>query len=198
MLSQRPRSLAPTPHLDRTTQWASPSVPPQTPSQLSGSAGTDLFNLRQIECRYDETSGTLWSYMRPEGRPSYNPSMLRDFDAWQNDIEERFRDQPGSLRYLVLGSRFPKVFCLGGDLAHFVQRIRQRDRAALVRYGRACINILFRNLTGLGLPIVTIGLVQGDALGGGFESLLSFNVIVAEKGSRFGLPETVFGLFPGM
>jgi DSF synthase len=136
--------------------------------------------------------------MRPEGRPSYNPSMLRDFDAWQNGIEERFRDQPGSLRYLVLGSRFPKVFCLGGDLAHFVQRIRQRDRAALVRYGRACINILFRNLTGLGLPIVTIGLVQGDALGGGFESLLSFNVIIAEKGSRFGLPETVFGLFPGM
>ena len=74
----------------------------------------------------------------------------------------------------------------------------QRDRAALLRYGRACINILYRNMVGLNLPMITIGLVQGDALGGGFESLLSFNVIVAEKGARFGLPETVFGLFPGM
>ena len=28
--------------------------------------------------------------------------------------------------------------------------------------------------------------------------VLSFNVVVAEKGSRFGLPEIAFGLFPGM
>jgi DSF synthase len=158
----------------------------------------DLFGLRQIEVEFDAATGTLWSFMRPQGRPSYNPSMLRDFDAWQDGIEATFRPRPGDLRYLVLGSRFPRVFCLGGDLDHFSERIRQRDRAALVRYGRACVNILYRNMIGLNLPIVTIGLVQGDALGGGFESLLSFNVIVAERGSRFGLPETVFGLFPGM
>ena len=160
--------------------------------------GRDLFGLRQLEATFDEASGTLWSFMRPDGRPSYTPPMLRDFDAWQDGIEARFRDRPSDLRYLVLGSRFAKVFCLGGDLDHFVDRIRQRDRSSLVRYGRACINILYRNMMGLNLPIITIGLVQGDALGGGFESLLSFNVIVAEKGARFGLPETVFGLFPGM
>ncbi len=50
----------------------------------------------------------------------------------------------------------------------------------------------------LGLPMVTIGLAQGDALGGGFESLLSFNVIIAERNAKFGFPETMFGLFPGM
>jgi DSF synthase len=48
------------------------------------------------------------------------------------------------------------------------------------------------------MPIVTIGLAQGDALGGGFESLLSFNVIIAERTAKFGFPETMFGLFPGM
>ena len=53
-------------------------------------------------------------------------------------------------------------------------------------------------MVGLDRPIVTVGLVQGDALGGGFEALLSFNVVVAERGARFGLPETTFGLFPGM
>ena len=39
---------------------------------------------------------------------------------------------------------------------------------------------------------------QGDALGGGLESLLSFDVVVAERGTKFGLPENLFGLFPGM
>ena len=46
--------------------------------------------------------------------------------------------------------------------------------------------------------MLTIGLAQGDALGGGFESLLSFNIIIAERGAKFGFPENIFGLFPGM
>src|SRR5262245_35684975 len=105
---------------------------------------------------------------------------------------------PGDLRYLLLGSRTPGVFNLGGDLDYFAGRIRARDRQALVAYGESCVRILHRNINTLGLPIVTIGLAQGDALGGGFESLLSFNVIIAERGAKFGFPETIFGLFPGM
>jgi DSF synthase len=158
----------------------------------------DLGALRQLETNWDEDSATLWTFMRPDGRPSFNREMLRDFQAWQDGIVARFGQGGDTLRYLVLGSRFPGVFCLGGDLALFADRIRNQDRAALVAYGRACVRILHRNMLGLGLPIVTIGLVQGDALGGGFEALLSFNVIVAERGAKFGLPETAFGLFPGM
>jgi DSF synthase len=154
--------------------------------------------LRQLETCWDEDNATLWTFMRPEGRPSFNPEMLRDFQAWQDGIAARFGPGGDTLRYLVLGSRFPGVFCLGGDLALFADLIRRQDRAALVSYGRACVRILHRNMLGLGLPIVTIGLVQGDALGGGLEALLSFNVIVAERGAKFGLPETAFGLFPGM
>jgi DSF synthase len=60
------------------------------------------------------------------------------------------------------------------------------------------VRILHRNFRSLDLPIVTIGLVEGDALGGGFEALLSFDMIVAERGAKFGLPESMFGLFPGM
>jgi DSF synthase len=41
-------------------------------------------------------------------------------------------------------------------------------------------------------------LVQGDALGGGFECALADDVIIAERGAKFGLPEVLFGLFPGM
>jgi DSF synthase len=90
------------------------------------------------------------------------------------------------------------VFNLGGDLDLFAAKIRARDRQALVAYGESCVRILHRNMNTLGLPMITIGLAQGDALGGGFETLLSFNVIVAERGAKFGFPEAMFGLFPGM
>ena len=65
-------------------------------------------------------------------------------------------------------------------------------------YGRRCVEILNRNIHAMDLPLITIGLVQGQALGGGFEALLSFDFIIAERGSMFGLPEVAFGLFPGM
>jgi DSF synthase len=118
--------------------------------------------------------------------------------ACYDGVEQMFRGRADDLRYLVLGSRFPGVYSLGGDLKRFASWIRSRDRAALVHYGRACVHILHRNLMGLNLPVVTIALVEGDALGGGFEAVLSFNVVVAEKGTRFGFPENLFGLFPGM
>jgi DSF synthase len=46
--------------------------------------------------------------------------------------------------------------------------------------------------------VLTIGLAQGAALGGGFEALLSFDHIIAEEDATFGMPEILFGLFPGM
>jgi DSF synthase len=36
------------------------------------------------------------------------------------------------------------------------------------------------------------------APGGGFEALMCFDVVIAERCARFGLPEMLFGLFPGM
>lgn len=169
----------------------------ETDPPASATTGHKLFNLRQIEVNFEPDHGILWSFIRPDGRPSYNPALLADFNDWQDGIEDVFRGDPG-FRYLVLGSRFPGVFCLGGDLNLFSGLIRRGDRAGLIDYGRACVRILHRNANTLDLPIVTIGLVQGDALGGGFESLMSFNVIVAERGVKFGLPENLFGLFPGM
>lgn len=157
-----------------------------------------LFELEQLEVSWEEELGALWTFMRPRGRPSYNPDLLDDFHAWQRGIVAHFEHRPADLRYLLLGSRTRGIFNLGGDLDHFTARIRAGDRDALVAYGESCVRILHRNMDTLGLPMITIGLAQGDALGGGFESLLSFNVIIAERGAKFGFPETMFGLFPGM
>lgn len=158
----------------------------------------DLYRLGELDCLYEQDIETLWTYMNPIGRPSFNPSMLDDFRRWQRAIDGSFGPDKLPLSFLVLGSRCPGVFCYGGDLDLFVSYIRSGDREALVDYGKQCVRILHRNMQALDLPLITIGLVEGDALGGGFEALLSFDMIIAEKGSKFGLPETMFGLFPGM
>jgi DSF synthase len=178
-----------------------PTAPPSDAKLLNLMNGADarrLFKLEQLEVNWDEQAGALWTFMRPRGRPSYNPDFLEDFHAWQRGISAMFADRPDELRYLLLGSRTPGVFNLGGDLNHFVTKIQARDRQGLVDYGESCVRILHRNMNTLDLPMITIGLAQGDALGGGFESLLSFNVIIAERNAKFGFPETMFGLFPGM
>jgi len=164
---------------------------PMTPART-------LFAMEQMDVDFDAATNTLWTYMRPHLRPSFNPGLLHDFVQWQEDIDFAVSSGAIPIRYLVLGSHAPGVFSLGGDLDLFARLIRTQDRDALAHYGRACVRILHRNMRSLDHPIVTIGLVQGDALGGGFEALLSFNVVIAERGASFGLPETLFGLFPGM
>lgn len=158
----------------------------------------ELFKLNELEVLYDDDRQTLWSYMRPTGRPSFTPGMLADFVNWQRLIGDNFGPGKVPLRYLVLGSRAPGVFCFGGDLELFQRLIRERDRTALAKYGYKCVEILQRNSLSLDLPMLTIGMVEGAALGGGFEALLSFDYIIAERGATFGLPEVMFGLFPGM
>ena len=157
-----------------------------------------LFQLRELDVMYDGDTQTLWTYMNPQGRPSFTPQMLGDFENWQVFIEQGFGPEKVPLRFLVLGSRAPGVFCFGGDLDLFQRLIRDRDRDGLVRYGHRCCKILHRNIAGLDIPLLTVGLVEGAALGGGFEALLSFDYIVAERDATFGLPEIMFGLFPGM
>ena len=158
----------------------------------------ELTSLQELDVLYQEDTQALWTYMRPKGRPSFTPPMLADFESWQKLISTHFGPDKVPLKYLVLGSRSNGVFCFGGDLTLFQDLIRNRDRKGLELYGHRCCKILHRNMNTLNLPMLTIGLVEGAALGGGFEALMSFDYIVAERSSTFGLPEIMFGLFPGM
>ncbi|MXO56874.1 enoyl-CoA hydratase [Altererythrobacter gangjinensis] len=158
----------------------------------------ELLALKELDVLYQEDTQALWTYMRPKGRPSFTPPMLGDFESWQKNIAKGFGPGKLPLKYLILGSRAPGVFCFGGDLTLFQDLIRNQDRKGLEMYGHRCCKILHRNMNSLNLPMLTIGLVEGAALGGGFEALLSFDHVVAERGATFGLPEIMFGLFPGM
>ncbi|WP_207482887.1 crotonase/enoyl-CoA hydratase family protein [Arenibaculum pallidiluteum] len=148
-----------------------------------------------VELAFEEQIGAMWCRFRFAGRPNFSAPLLGALRSFR----EGLRAEPeGRVRYVVYGSTEPGVFNLGGDLALFCRAIRLRDRAALEAYATACIDECWANHTSLSLPLLTIALVQGNALGGGFEAALSSNMIVAERSARFGLPEVMFNLFPGM
>ena len=156
-----------------------------------------------LRVRFEPEYGCVWATMRYPSRPCMSRALLGDLAHAQVLIRDAARagfeaGAPGRLRYQVLSSELPGVFNLGGDLAYFINLIRERDRDGLRQYGKTCIDILYPSYTGYGLPFTSIALVQGEALGGGFEAALSAKVIVAEAGSTFGFPETLFGMFPGM
>ena len=157
---------------------------------------------KQIEVRFDPEHATAWTYLKPWGAPCFNLGMLEELRAHDSAIEScggrvLYEGDLHQIHYYVGGSRIEGIFSLGGNLANLVLLIKSGDRDTLMRYAKLCVDNMYQRICSYGSPMTTISLVQGEALGGGFETALSSNVIVAERRSRMGLPEILFNLFPG-
>ena len=165
-----------------------------------GPLSPELFHCLDLEMERD--TGTLWCSMSASERPSYTPDLLKELARMQSGLQAIAKPQTRGdlqkIRTLVVASNTPGVYNLGGDLPLFASAIRAQDRIALQDYAHKCVEIVFNNSDGYGGKIATIALVQGQALGGGFEAALSCHAMVAERSARFGLPEVLFNLFPGM
>ncbi len=148
---------------------------------------------------YDSKNRIGWFLMKATPRPSFTIQLLSEISDYFESVKLEMAESRGEkYDYLVLGSDVDGVFNLGGDLDLFGQFIRDNDRESLMQYAVHCIDLVYSNLTHLGENLTTISLIQGDALGGGFESAISANVVIAERGTKIGLPEVLFNLFPGM
>lgn len=161
--------------------------------------GIDFIGRRftSLKTHIDRKHACAWVYMDPAPRACFTESLLEDFKGWSRLVGNQAETL--GIKYHVLASRHQGVFNLGGDLELFSDCIKRGDRDALASYARSCIDVLWANMSSCGAEDVTmISLVQGEALGGGFESALSSDVLIAEKGSRMGFPEILFNLFPGM
>jgi DSF synthase len=155
----------------------------------------------EMKVQFDPNERAAWCQFNPKGAPSFTRPLLRDMLRFKSAVEAAFGAAPAQeapLRFVVGHSALQGVYNLGGDLTYFAEAIRAGNRAALSGYARECCEMIFNVYSGFGLPLIVVGLIEGDALGGGFESALSCNVLVAEKRARFGLPEIMFNLFPGM
>ena len=164
---------------------------------------TEYYFSEQLSAYFDHGLRAMWLRWNPSPRPNFNPALLSDLDRYCRFLKETSgmvndHGEDASIEYAILASNVPGVFNLGGDLSLFTELIDRQDREGLLRYGKACINVLYRNYIGHDLPITTISLIQGECLGGGFEAALSSDLLIAERQARFGFPEILFNLFPGM
>jgi DSF synthase len=158
---------------------------------------------KHMVARFDSAQGIMWTYFNTRPRPCVTKDLLDEYLECQRLLAHVNRtaldtgnDCP--VRFLILASNTPGIYSLGGDLRLFKLCIETRDRESLRQYALGCIEALHLMANNLFQPLTTISLAQGDALGGGFEAALSCSVIIAERKARFGFPEVLFNLFPGM
>ncbi len=169
--------------------------------RIGFAAGLTDAGYGELDLTLNPRDEAIWCYMQPAGPPSFTPTLLRELISMRATLQRMFANLPpgeaAPIKYFVSGSRIPGIYNLGGDLGFFIACIRERNLEALRNYAHDWADVVYHMTVGFHLPLITIGLVQGDALGGGFEAALSFNVLVAEKSAKFGLP-VLFNLFPGM
>lgn len=152
---------------------------------------------------YDAAVGVMWCYANPSPRPCFTPELLEDLIKLQGFVEKINKHDLSAevdprIKYLVLGSYRPGVFSLGGDLSLFIDCIRNNDRRRLSEYMQLSINVLYNTYINMSVPLTTIALIRGNALGAGFEGALSCDYLIAERGVQLGFPEMLFNMFPGM
>ncbi len=156
----------------------------------------------QFTTRYDSQSSAIWCWMNPGPRPCMNSRLIDELVQLQQQITATYANQhPDTLwpfRHLVLASKIPGVYNLGGDLGLIKEYIVNKEEDKLRDYAYKATNLIHRNINNLDLPITMISLVQGQALGAGFEAALSCDVIIAERSATLGFPEILFNMFPGM
>jgi DSF synthase len=157
----------------------------------------------QLVTQFEPEDGVSWVFMNPEGVPCFDQNLLSELRQYHESVEDCggkiwMNGEFYPIRYMVLASKAPGVFNLGGQLALFSQLIRNADREALMKYAKMCIDAMASRIKHCNLPVVTISLIQGDALGGGFEAALTSDIIIAERSAKMGFPEILFNLFPGM
>jgi DSF synthase len=152
----------------------------------------------------DAAQNVDWCFMHGRNRAAYHPCfserLLTELKRTQESIRRRLAadtDPRAGIHHVVLASDAP-VFNLGGDLELFAQLIRSGNRGRLLEYARLCVEVAFNFSQLYEDRVHSIAVVQGDALGGGFEAALCCHTIIAEEGAGMGFPEVLFDLFPGM
>jgi enoyl-CoA hydratase/carnithine racemase len=122
---------------------------------------------------------------RPEAMNAVSTAMARDLGAACADLAA---DE--SVRCVVVTSTSPKAFCVGADLKER-NSFSDADLMAQRPVARAAYGGV------LNLPMPSLAVVEGFALGGGLEIALSCDLVIAGEAAVVGLPEVSVGVIPG-
>ncbi len=166
--------------------------------QALQSAQTFLLEAQRYEnlSIYRDAEGeALYMSMNARPRPCFSWSLVQDVLTFQKRFAATVSSGPMPPRCLVWASENQSIFSLGGDLDLFQSLISTHDRKALHHYAEGCVDGLYNHM--MAPDVVTVSILEGDALGAGFEVALSSDIVIAECGVRAGFPEVLFNLVPG-
>ncbi|NYT22065.1 enoyl-CoA hydratase/isomerase family protein [Alcaligenaceae bacterium] len=128
----------------------------------------------------------LLTINRPETLNALDVPTLHALEAGLGELE-----QDGGIRVIVVTGAGNKAFVAGGDIGD----LDSRQGLAHYQEFAEVIHRVFRRFEDSDKP--TIAAVNGWALGGGTELLLSLDLRLVSSKARLGLPEINLGLFPG-
>lgn len=153
----------------------------------------------QLSIRYNPKYESIYCYYNPQNRTCFTPALLKEILEFHQDIRDYIKRGPkeNNIKFIVYKSQSKNVFSLGGDLEFFIKNLEEKNTEALREYGELVTKNIYEAFNGLGLPIVTISAIDGEALGGGFECALATNIIIATKKSKAGVVDSKLNLFPG-
>jgi len=120
---------------------------------------------------------------RPEQRNALTSELMEELSAALEEAE-----RSSEVRVVVLTGAGDKAFCAGMDLKDFSAGPGDRVPRSTEQF-EAFIEGRFSK------PVIAA--VQGAAVAGGFELVLSCDLAVVSQTARFGIPEVKHGLFPG-
>lgn len=155
---------------------------------------TDPERFTQLAGYYEEERRTVWMLLRAQPRPCFNHALIEEI----MNMSWLVRQSGFAVDFWVTGSLVPDMYNTGGDLRFFVECIQNGRREALRAYARACVDCVHAASRGFDTGAITLAMVEGSALGGGFEAALAHHFVLAQRDARLGFPEIAFNLFPGM
>lgn len=122
---------------------------------------------------------------RPEVLNALGDQVLTDL----LDVFARL-ETDGAIRVILLTGHGERAFVAGAEISEFEGTTPEDARAMAVRAKKVTEAIAASTK-----PVVAV--VNGLALGGGFELALACDIRIAASTARFGLPEVKLGVMPG-
>lgn len=123
---------------------------------------------------------------RPDARNALNAELIGELGAGLAAAQE----DPGTRAVVLIGTG-DRAFCAGMDLRSFAEG----GATTPTPEQEAGMPVFIRFMSG-DYPLPVVGAANATAVAGGFELLLSCDVVVASEEAKFGLPEVRRGLFP--
>ena len=121
---------------------------------------------------------------RPDKLNALNDDVLRELEAAFEAVE-------GEARAVLLRTAGDRAFVAGADIKMFDELGSQTEFMEFIRLQNRVNDYVEAH------PALVVSVVDGLAFGGGFELVLATDLVVADAGAEFGLPEVNLGFVPG-